>query len=131
MVFVDSNIPMYIVGAPHPNKAAAERLLRRAVEREEHLATDAEVLREILQRYHAIGRHDAIGPAFEVLNATVDSVFPVTAEDVNEARGILATHSGLSARDAVHAAIMNRHEISEILTFDAGFDAIPGIRRST
>jgi predicted nucleic acid-binding protein len=27
VIFVDSNIPMYLVGAPHPNKDAAARVL--------------------------------------------------------------------------------------------------------
>jgi predicted nucleic acid-binding protein len=38
------------------------------------------------------------------------------------------TH-GISARDAVHAAVMLNHEIGSIATFDAGFDQVPGIRR--
>ncbi len=44
-------------------------------------------------------------------------------------RRILETRVGLSARDAIHAAIMNRFEITEILTFDHGFDLLPGVRR--
>ena len=31
MIFVDSNIPMYLVGAPHPHKIAAQRLVERAL----------------------------------------------------------------------------------------------------
>jgi predicted nucleic acid-binding protein len=38
------------------------------------------------------------------------------------------TH-GISARDAVHAAVMLNHEIGSIATFDTGFDRVPGIRR--
>ena len=64
MIFIDSNIPMYLVGADHPNKHVARRLLERAIVDDEPLATDAEVLQEILHRYTAIKRRDAIGPAF-------------------------------------------------------------------
>ncbi len=39
MILVDSNIPMYLVGAPHPHKADAQRLLETGRER---LVTDAE-----------------------------------------------------------------------------------------
>ena len=35
----------------------------------------------------------------------------------------------LSARDAVHLAVMQRRGISRILTFDTGFDGIVGIER--
>ena len=32
-------------------------------------------------------------------------------------------------KDMFHAAIMDRHEIREILTFDTAFDLLPGIDR--
>jgi predicted nucleic acid-binding protein len=35
----------------------------------------------------------------------------------------------LSARDAVHLAVMEHHGIERIMTFDSGFDAFPGITR--
>jgi hypothetical protein len=120
---------MYIVGGAHQNKNRAREVLTRLVESEQHLATDAEVLQEILHRYHAINRYDAIAPALSVLRTTVDTVFPITAEDVEEAHRVLAAQRGLSARDAIHVAIMNRYEITEVLSFDAGFDLLPDIRR--
>jgi predicted nucleic acid-binding protein len=56
MILIDSNIPTYLVGAEHPHKADAQRVLDDLVVREERLATDAEVLQEILHRYSAISR---------------------------------------------------------------------------
>lgn len=129
MIFVDSNIPMYLVGADHPNKAVARRLLEDAIVDNEPLATDAEVFQELLHRYTAIGRHEAIGPAFDVLLGIVDVVHPVEFDDVQKARRLLEGTPGLSARDAVHGAVMRRHDIARILTFDAGFDAVDGIER--
>ena len=128
MIFVDSNIPMYLVGADPQHKAEARGLLERAIGDGEILVTDAEVLQEILHRYAAIDRRDAIGPGFDALLGVVDEVFPVEREDVERARRLLGT-TALSARDAVHAAIMRRHGVSRILTFDRGFDAVPGIHR--
>jgi predicted nucleic acid-binding protein len=51
---------MYLVGAPHPHKADAQRLLENLISDRQRLVTDAEVLREILQRYVAINRREAI-----------------------------------------------------------------------
>ena len=59
MIFIDTNVPMYLVGADHPHKAEATRLLERAASNRERLVTDAEVLQEILHRYVAIARRDA------------------------------------------------------------------------
>ena len=63
MIFIDSNVPMYLVGAEHPHKIDAQRILERCIADDERLVTDAEVLQEILHRYAAIGRKDAISPA--------------------------------------------------------------------
>ena len=82
MIFVDSNIPMYLVGAEHPNKAAARALLERAITDGEILVTDAEVLQEILHRYVAIDRRDAIGPTLDALLGVVDEIFAVERGDV-------------------------------------------------
>lgn len=128
MIFVDSNIPMYLVGTDDRHKSEARRLLERAIVDGETLVTDAEVLQEILHRYSAIDRRDAIGPAFDALLAVVDEVFPVERDDVERARRLVQT-TALSARDAVHVAVMRRHGASRIMTFDRGFDAIADITR--
>ena len=129
MIFVDSNVPMYLVGSPHPHKTDAQRLLERCVADAERLVTDAEVLQEILHRYAAIGRRDAIAPAFEALLAVVDQVFPIELADDERARDVLLANPQLSARDAIHAAVMERRSVATILTFDGGFDALPGVQR--
>lgn len=129
MIFIDSNIPMYLIGASHPNKDPARRLLEMCIERSERLVTDAEVLQEILHRYSAIRRVDAIQPAFNALLGVVDEVFPIEGQDVESARDVLLGKSELSSRDALHVAIMRRHGVQRIMTFDTGFDRAPGIER--
>lgn len=129
MIFVDSNIPMYLVGAAHPLKDDARRLLERCIAAGERLVADAEVFQEILHRYVAIHRLDAIDPAFAALSGVLDEVLDVTFEDVDAARRELAGCDGLSSRDALHVAVMRRHGIQRILTFDSGFDRVEGVRR--
>ena len=128
MIFIDSNIPMYLVGADHPNKEAARRLLERAITDGELLVTDAEVLQEILHRYAAIDHRDAIEPASAAILGVVDEVYPIERADVERARRILLA-TRLSARDAIHVAIMRRHDVDRILTFDRAFDEVGGISR--
>lgn len=129
MIFVDSNIPMYLVGATHPNKETAQRALERAIIDGERLVTDAEVLQEILHRYVAIRRPEAIQPAFDALLGVVDEVFPIELRDVEHAKAVIQRTPGLSARDATHVAVMGRYEITRIMTFDSGFDRISGVDR--
>jgi hypothetical protein len=129
MTFIDSNIPMYLVGAPHPHKVDAQRLLEQSIAAGLRLVTDAEVLQEILHRYAALGRTDAIQPAFDAVLGVVDEVLPVDLRDVQRAKEILLGSRSVSARDALHLAVMGRHQITKILSFDSGFDGFPGVTR--
>ena len=129
MIFIDSNIPMYLVGAPHPNKDRALAVLTQLVGNGEQLITDVEVYQEILHRYTAIHRPDAIDAAFESLNAIADDVLTFGMTEVRAARDLIGSVDGLSARDALHVAVMRRAGANRILSFDSGFDACPGIER--
>lgn len=129
MIFIDSNIPMYLVGAPHANKLAAQRLLEQSISGRERLVTDAEVLQEILHRYTAIDRRDAIQPAFDALLGVVDEIFSIDLRAVERAKAIVLGSPRLSARDSLHLAVMEQHQVERILSFDAGFDGFPGVAR--
>ncbi|HET7102197.1 MAG TPA: type II toxin-antitoxin system VapC family toxin [Terriglobia bacterium] len=129
MILIDSNIPMYLIGAAHPHKIDAQRLLEKLVSERRRLVIDAEALQEILHRYVAINRRDAIQPAFDALLGIVDQVLDVNLAAVERARAIVLGHPRLSARDALHLAVMEQHGIEQILSFDTGFDGFPGITR--
>lgn len=120
---------MYMVGGPHVHKSDAQRLLEKFISERQSLVTDAEILQEILHRFGAIQRRDAIQPAFNALLGVVDEVLPVDRVAVERAKEIVLGYSGLSARDAVHLAVMEYHGIDRILSFDSGFDQFPGVTR--
>ena len=129
MIFVDSNIPMYLVGASHPHKDDARRLLERFVAERTPLVTDAEVFQEILHRYVAIDRRDAIKPSFVTLLSLVDEVYSIQLSDAERAQDLVLGKRKLSARDAIHVAVMERNGIKRILSFDSGFDTVSGLTR--
>jgi uncharacterized protein len=129
VIFVDANVPMYLIGRDHPHKVDAQQLLERLAGERKRLATSSEVFQEILHRYLSIDRRDKIEPAFELLRLIVDEVLAVDEADVFAAKDIVHAHEALSARDALHAAVMRRRQITEIVSFDRGFDAVGGVRR--
>jgi predicted nucleic acid-binding protein len=59
----------------------------------------------------------------------VEEVFGIDRQDVERARDLVLGAARLSARDALHVAVMEREGIDRIMSFDAGFDGVPGIRR--
>jgi len=129
VILVDSNIPMYLVGAAHPHKADAHRLIETLISNRQRLVTDAEVLQEILHRYVAIDRRDAIQAAFDALLGIADEVLSIDRATVERAKEIVMGSQRLSARDAIHLAVMEGHGVEQILSFDSGFDGFPGISR--
>jgi len=129
LIFVDSNIPMYLIGAAHPHKTEAQIILERLIAAGQRLVTDAEVLQEVLHRYTAIEKREAIGPALQVMLDIVDEVVPIGKAEVLRAGEIAQNRALMSARDAVHIAVMERHGIRSILSFDGDFDRWPGLQR--
>lgn len=129
MVFVDSNIPMYVAGRDHPLREPARRFLERARQGDVDICTSTEVLQEILYRYVALGRTDLASTVYDLFVQLCPTVLPVALADTDRAKTLLATTPPIGVRDAIHAAVMLNHDITEIATFDEGFDRIPGVTR--
>lgn len=120
---------MYLIGAEHPNKLRSRDLLQELVQQEERLVTSIEVYQEILHRFTAIQRIDAIDPALDTLSALVDEVLGFGMNEIRKARSIIEAIDGISARDALHTAVMEAAGVTRIMSFDKGFDRCPGIER--
>lgn len=120
---------MYLVGAQHPNKARVVEILDGLIRNEERLITSVEVFQEILHRYTAIGRRDAIGPALEGLRGLTEEIHAFGLPEIYRAHTLIDSVHGISARDALHVAVMERVGARRILSFDQGFDACPWIER--
>ena len=129
MVFVDSNVPMYVAGRDHALRDPARRFLERARSGGVDICTSTEVLQEILYRYAALKRLDLAAAVYDLFVQICPTVLPVMLADTDRAKALLVSPGGISVRDAVHAAVMLNHDISEIATFDEGFDALDGITR--
>ena len=131
IVFVDSNIPMYVAGRDHPLRPPAQRFLERARAGEIDICTSTEVLQEILYRYSALRRLDLAGAVYDLFVQLCPVVLPVALPDTDRARRLLADVPGIGPRDAIHAGVMLNHDMTMIASFDTGFDAVPGITRLT
>jgi predicted nucleic acid-binding protein len=129
MVFVDSNIPMYVAGRDHPLRHPARRFLERARSGEVEICTSTEVLQEILYRYAALKRRDLAASVYDLFVQLCPVVLPVTLADTDRAKDLVLNTDGIGVRDAVHAAVMLNNGIVSIATFDEGFDDILGLQR--
>ena len=126
-VFLDANVVMYLIGAPHPNRDRTKDVLDQLILSNTRLVTDAEVYQGLLHRYAAIDRREAIAPACTVLDQLADEVFPIGRTEIELAQALVL--DGVGARDALHVATMRTHGVTKILTFDQGFDRFPDLER--
>jgi predicted nucleic acid-binding protein len=129
MVFVDSNVAMYLIGAAHPNKVDAQRRLESLVSARTRLVTDAEALNEILHRYAAIDRRGYIQLAMDALLRVVDDVLAVDRDGLERAKQLVLQYPSLPVRVALHAAVMQQHGIDTLVSFDTAFERVPGLTR--
>lgn len=129
MIYVDSNVPMYLVGAAHPTKQRVVELVPQLLGARESLVTSAETFQEILHRYQHLSDRRHLDAAYEALEAMVMRTVEVTKADVDGARSLSGHAVGLPSRDCLHVSIMRRIVCRKIWTYDRGFDAVPGIVR--
>ena len=127
MIFIDSNVPMYVAGREHPLQAPARRFLASVRAGRVEACTSTEVLQEVLYRYAALQRLDLAREVYDLFVQICPVVLPVTLADTDRARDLLVAGTGV--RDAIHAAVMLNNGVTEIATFDQGFDAVPGVTR--
>ena len=129
-VFIDANVPIYAAGREHPIKEPCARILMLAAEHPRSFVTDAEVLQELLHRYLASGRwalgREVLQAFAEVMHGRIE---PVYANDVDAAAKLADRHPDVSARDLVHAAVMERLGADRIISADTDFDRLLGVTR--
>jgi len=129
-VFIDTNVPMYAAGVPHPLREPSQRVIRAIAVGELDAVTNAEVFQELLYRYLHIGRREKAFQIFDYFYRIMRGyILPVEDVDVLRARELAERYTVLGPRDLIHLAVMEHHQIQDIITTDKDFDGIPGIRR--
>jgi hypothetical protein len=119
VIFVDTNVFMYVVGQPHPLQARSRALLAAALAPgAPELVTSAEILQEMLHAYRRRRQTDVFDTALTLLRDSVREIWGIEPDDVTFARGLADAYPGLSARDLLHLACCRRRGVTRIHTFD-------------
>jgi uncharacterized protein len=129
VIFLDSNVLVYLIGTPHPNRELAYAAIDRLARSGTRMVSSAEVMQELLHLYSKRPASAALQQALNALRGLADEIYPVEAEDVDRAHAVWRAHPGLSSRDALHVAVMQRRGVSRILSFDRDFDRVATIER--
>ena len=127
--FLDTNVFLYAVGGPHPEREACRNLLLRIEEGSLDGTTSTEVVQELLfVLTRRRRRREALKLANEV-TSLFPNLLPVTREDMMITLDLLQRYQHLTARHAIHVATMLRNRIATIISVDADFDQVREIHR--
>ncbi len=130
-LFLDVNVPMYAVGKEHPYREPCTWIMTEIAEGRIEAAIDTEIIQEVLYRYGAI-RQWRVGVIMaENLLDIVPKVYPIQLADIRLAVKLFGQYrpKEVTARDVIHVAVMRNNGLSEIISTDAHFDLIEGIKR--
>jgi predicted nucleic acid-binding protein len=129
VIYVDSNIPMYLVSADHPLKRRVVEVVPRLLSARELLVTSAETFQELIHRYLAVVDRVHLVAAYEALEAMVTTTSDVTKRDVDQASALSGDHPALPSRHCLHVAVMRRLECTRVWSYDSAFDTVPSVQR--
>ena len=125
----DTAVFVYARGTEHPYRAPCRELVEAA--RTGRIAGEGSV--DLVQEYaHILLRRGLARSVVRDESRDVAALFrnhDFEAADLKLALGLIAEHSPLSMRDAVHAATALRREIPLIVSPDDGFDSVPALER--
>jgi predicted nucleic acid-binding protein len=92
-------------------------------------AIDAEMLQEILHIFKRRGDVQTGLLAIDALMSLFSQIVPITATEIRQARDLMPQYPRLSARDAIHAAVVQLHDLEGIVSADRAFDGVEGLER--
>jgi uncharacterized protein len=129
-LFLDTNVPVYAAGGPHPLRQPCWEILGLVADRPDSFITDTEVLQEIVHRFLAQHRwphgNGIFKEFYNLLNPHIEPVLPL---DVWRCAELADGSNRADARDLIHIAVMERLGVTEIVSADRGFDDFPAINR--
>lgn len=126
-VFVDPSVLLLAIGSPHAWRDPCRAVLEAASSGALRLNLSVEGGQEFL--FHRLRRVDRAQALSEfALLDTLATWHPFDVDILHASRDLVA--SGLArGRDAVHIATALHHGFSQIISCDADFDHVPGLRR--
>ena len=129
MLLLDANIPIYAEGREHIYRIPCRSILEQTKTWPHRYTIDVEALQEVLYVYSSRGELETGTGIIERLMARLPSIISITAAEITIAMRLMAETRNLSARDAIHAAVVIEHGLEGIVSADQDFDRVLGLRR--
>lgn len=126
-VFVDTSVLLLASGAADPRREECQQFLRRCTAPDVLIHVSAEAIQEfVFHRMRRVERRTALAETERIRSASTVHAFDGAV--IDHMLRLLAV-TGLSGRDAVHAATAIVAGFDQIVSVDRDFDGIPGLSR--
>lgn len=126
MILLDTNVLVYALGAPHPLREPCRQIVR-AVKRDVEATTTIEVIQEFLHVYARRRPRGDVGRAGRAFVQLLAPLIEPHARDLDVGIELFERHPGLSAFDALVAAVALNDDVDALVTADRSFTAVPGL----
>jgi len=121
---------MYASGTDHRLKHPSIEVLLLIQRTPTAFVTSAEVFQEIIHRYMAVRRWPEGRALFEEFSFLMSGrIEPIYFSDTLRASALADRQSNASARDLLHASVMQRLGVRRIVSADPDFDSLPDVER--
>ncbi len=129
MKLLDTNIILYAEGKEHPYKKHCVSIIKDIGAGRTDLNIDVETLQEILHVYSSRNERERAILTLEKLFILFPNPISITKREVERTKELMRSYPELSARDAVHAAVVITHQLEGIVSTDKVFDKLSEIKR--
>lgn len=128
MIVLDTTVLAYAVGSPHRLREPSRNVVMAIREGRVDARTTGEVIQEFTHvRSRRRSRQDAVELARRYATLLSPLLVP-TAEDLHDGLDLFQHHPGLGAADAILAAVAIAQGADALVSADAGFADVPGLR---
>ncbi len=126
--YIDSNVFFYAKIRDRVYGSACSTILRKIVSGELEAATSALVLVEVANAMRKYGFESEVAKEVRAICSLRIDLCAIDASDVQEATDIYEEVE-ISPYDCLHAAVMRRYGLKEIVSADKDFDRIKWLKR--
>ena len=127
MILLDTNVLVYALGATHPLREPSRRIVQSA-KSDVEATTTIEVIQEFLHVFARRRPRDEVGKAGRAFAKLLAPLIEPDARDLGVGIDLFERHAGLSAFDALIAAVALNHDADALVTADQSFTVVPGLR---
>lgn len=128
MILLDTTILAYAVGGDHPLAPPCRAIVDAVGDGRLQATTTVEVVQEFVHVHSRRGRRNEAVRLGTTLIGLLSPLISVDTQDLQAGLRIFAAHPSLGAFDAVLAAVAVRRDVEALVSADAGFRSVAGLR---